>query len=206
MGILSILFSLIFTVLSPAIDLDFRFVDGYCQKRKVPGTNPEFFGECGNLTKSRFINQNYEKINLKGGVFNSSYFYVTTIKGGDLSHAAFRRSIILQTEFKDVVATHLDLRGSHFKGVRITDSNLKNVFATGTRFIKTDFSNTDLSNGNFWGSQLQSVNFSNADLRGTNLSRTFILFSNFEGAQFDDKTQLPFSEEVALEKGMVKVD
>ncbi len=195
---------LLFPYFSHGVDLDFRFVDNFCQKAKAPGTNPEFFGECGNLTSSRFINQNYSKINLKGGVFNSSYFYVTKVLGGDLSYASFRRSIVLQTTFEDVIATHLDLRGSHFKGVSFKNSQLSEIFATGSRFINTDFSNCDLRNGNFWGSQLQQVNFENADLRGANLLRTFILFSNFSGARFDQKTQLPFSEKEAISRGMVK--
>lgn len=193
-------------VTSQAVDLDFRFKEGYCQKAKAPGTNPEFFGECGNLTKSRFINKSFKDLNLRGGVFNSSYFYVTEIEGGVLSNASFRRSILLQTTIRNVEAEKMDVRGSHFKSVDFSNSELPYFFATGTRFNKVNFSGCNLKKANFWGSLLQEVNFQGADLRGANLSRTFLLFANLNQAKFNDETQLPFSQEEAEKKGMVKVD
>ncbi len=206
MGILLYIVVLILPQASHAIDLGFRFEDGFCQKSNSPGTNPEFFGECGNLTKSRFINQTFKDIKLLGGVFNSSYFYVTRMDGGNLSHASFRRSIVLQTNIQEVEATHLDVRGGHFKSVNFTKSNLQNLFATGTRFTKVNFQDCDLRHASFWGSLLQEVSFKGADLRDANLEQVFIFLSDLEGAKFNAKTKLPFSEEVALKKGMVKID
>jgi uncharacterized protein YjbI with pentapeptide repeats len=189
-----------------ALDLNFRFESGYCQKNKAPGSNPEFLGECGNLTRSRQINQRWTDLNLKGGIFNASYFYRTEVTDSDLSHAAFRRSVILQSSFVDMTANNLDLRGAHLKGVNFRNSELDNLFATGTRFTRVQFSSCNLQNANFWGSQLQEVDFTRADLRGANLSQTMILLSRFTGARFNDQTQLPFTEKEALQRGMVKID
>ena len=200
-----LLFALAFTS-SYGIDLNFRFKDGYCQKGKAPGTNPQVFGECGNQTGGRVINRTFENQRFVGSVFNSTYFYVTQFKGGDLSHSSFRRAIVLQTIISDLVARNLDIRGAHFKGVDFSKSDLENMLATGTRFIKINFQEANLTNANLWGTELLEINFKGSDLRGANLSRSFVLFSDFKGAKFNNKTQLPFSEEEALKRGMVKVD
>lgn len=194
------------TSLAHGIDLKFRFKDGYCQKSKAPGFNPEFMGECGNLTGSQLINKVFHNKNLKGGVFNSNFIYLSSFNESVLEHSSFRRSVVLQSDFSHIKAQHLDLRGSHFKSTNFDHSDLQNLFATGSRFIKTSFQYCNLQNANFWGSQLQEIDFRQADLRGANLKTTYVLFSQFEGAKFNHQTQLPFSTEEALNKGMVQVD
>jgi uncharacterized protein YjbI with pentapeptide repeats len=201
---------LIFLLISPmplqALDLKFRFKDGYCQKNRQPGTNPEFYGECGNLTKGRLVYKKHENKNFTGMTLNSAYVYTSQFLGGQMNHASVRRSIVLQSKFKDIQVQSLDIRGSHFKGVTFEKANLTNLLANGTRFTKTQFQDCDLTDADFWGSQLMQVDFSGSNLSGANLQTTVILFSKFQGAQFNSKTKLPFSEEEALKRGMVKVD
>lgn len=204
--LVKIIVALFLSVPSHGLDLNFRFKDGFCQKGGQPGTNPEFFGECGNITGSRVISKKYVDKNLKGMVFNSNYIYVTNFKGGDLTRASMRRSTILQSRFKDLTAESVDLRGSQIKGTHFENANLQKLAASGSRFNKVQFKNCDLQNAQFWGSQLLEVDFSGSDLRGANLGTSFTLLSKFNGAKFNKKTKLPFSEEEALKRGMVKND
>ena len=189
-----------------SIDLNFRFKTGYCQKKRAPGLNPEYFGECGNLARARIINKKYHSANLLGASLNSSYIYVSDFTQGNLSHLSIRRAVLMQSQFSDLEAKFLDLRGSHIKGVTFNKVNLTNLLATGARFVKTQFINCNLQNSEFWGGNLQEVDFSGSDLRGANLKNSFILFSNFKGAKFNRQTQLPFSEVEALKRGMIKVE
>ena len=191
---------------STAIDLNFRFEDNYCQKNRAAGFNPNFVGECGNLGGSRVINQTYENKSFKGAILNSTYVYMSRFTSVDLSHTSFQRAILLQSNFRDSNADTLDLRGSHVKGVTWKKVSLRDLLASGARFTRTQFLDCDLRSASFWGANLQETDFSGSDLRGANLKSTFLLFTRFEGAKFDDTTQLPFSEKEALEKGMIKVD
>lgn len=168
--------------------------------------NPEFYGECGNMSHALLIGRYDQNLNLKGANLNASYFYVSRFEGGDYSSMALRESRIIQASFKDLKAQYLDLRGAHIKSAQFENINMSSLLATGTRFNKTKFKNCNLKNANFWGSNLQESDFEGSDLSGANLKSTFLLFTQFKGARFDNETQLPFSEEEAIEKGMIKVD
>ncbi len=203
----TVLFSILcLSFSSHAIDLNFRFENGYCQKGKVPGTNPNFFGECGNLTKTRIINRKERNLNLVGANLNGTYTYVTDYAESDLSHVAMKRAVLLQTNFTDSKAKSIDFRAGQMKGVTFQNVDLEKLLATGARISKTSFVNCNLQGADFWGTLLLQVSFEGSDLRGANFSNTFTLLSNFQGAKFNSKTQLPFSKEKALQRGMVEVD
>lgn len=198
---------LVFTSsLTHAIDLNFRFQKGYCQKNGQPGGNPNFYGECGNLTGSSIIQKITKDENLTGLILNSTYIYTSHFIGGNLNHSSLRRSHILQSTFKNMSIQTMDIRGSFLKGVEFQKVDLQQLLASGTRFTQVTFKECDLRGADFWGSQLLDTDFSDSDLRGANLDSTFVLLSKFNGARFNDATKLPFSVEEALQKGMVKVD
>jgi uncharacterized protein YjbI with pentapeptide repeats len=194
-----------FCLPASSLDLGFRF-DGHCHKGNTAGSNPEFLGECGNLTGTRLINKQYQNLNLLGAILNTTYLYMVTISESDLSRTSFQRSTILQSQFDAIKAHGMDLKGANLKKVSFKKSDLKLFFANATRFSNVSFKGAILESADFWGSQLLNVDFSEANLRGANLSNTFVLFTKFEKAQFDKYTQLPFSEEEALKRGMVKID
>ncbi len=112
----------------------------------------------------------------------------------------------MQTDFNNMKTQSMDIRASQIKGVRFLNCKMHRLLATAARFNRVSFESSDLSEADFWGSQLLEVNFKNADLRGANFTASFVLLSDFTGAKFNDSTKLPFSEETALKKGMVKVD
>lgn len=189
-----------------AADYGFRFSAGYCNKDRKPGLNPEYYGECGNVARGHLIRRRDTNMNLKGANLNASYTYYSRFAGGNLSHMALREAILLQSEFINLKAQYLDLRGSHLKAVHFRDVDLNHLLAPGTRFTKTTFENCNLSEANFWGANLQETSFKGSDLSGADLINTFLLFTDFEGAKFNSDTKLPFSEESAIKRGMIKID
>jgi uncharacterized protein YjbI with pentapeptide repeats len=189
-----------------AIDFNFRFKDGYCQKNGKPGYNPSEWGECGNLARSQVRAQKEQDLNLLGSNLNSSLLYMADYNGGEWSHVSLRRSVIIQSQWRDLTANNMDLRGSHIKGSRFEKVDLKNSLAQAVRLVKVAFIDCDLQNINLWGANLQEVDFSDSDLRGANLENTFLLFTRFDRAKYNQKTRLPFSEDEAIQRGMLKVD
>jgi uncharacterized protein YjbI with pentapeptide repeats len=191
---------------SYSIDLNFRWTDGFCQKNKNPGYNPNYFGECGNMGGSQMINLKPENESLKGSNYNSIYAYLVNFNQTELSYTSFRRAFLLQVHFKDLKAEYIDLRGAILKAVQFKNISMKELLANGTRFNKTLFINCDLTRGQFAGASFQETKFSGSDLSGANLKNVSLLFTDFTNAKFDKNTQLPFSEEEALKKGMIKID
>ena len=202
------LFVGLWLLVSPVKGLDqgFRFKDGFCQKEGRPGSNPHFLGECGNLTDFPLVLHSIKNQSLKGLLLNSTFVYNSEFRGLEMDHLSGRRSIFMQSQFKDLEAPFLDLRASHFKEVHLEKVNLKRLLANGTRFTKTRFVDCGLEKADFWGSQLLEVDFSGSDLRGADLSMVFAVLSQWKGARFNSETKLPFSEQKALEKGMIKVE
>ena len=197
---------LLFSFSSHSIDLGFRHQSGFCHKKRRPGFNPDFLGECGNLTGLKVVNYIFKKQTFKGATFNSSYIYATRFEGINTAHMALRRATVLQSQFFDVDSPYLDVRGSIIKAVDFAGANLKNMIANGTRFEKTNFRDCNLQGADFWGSNLQEVSFDGSDLRNANLTNTHILFTSFKNAKFNQKTRLPFSREEAIQRGMIAID
>lgn len=201
-----LLFICLMSIHTQAIDLNFRYKEGYCQRGQRAGYNPNFWGECGNVSSSHIVNRSYNDINLRGSVFNSAYIYNLRFNKGNLNGISIKRVILMQSTFTEVSARRWNLRGSIVKGVTFDKSILKRWSALGTRFVRVQFINSDLTNSIFTGAHFQETDFINCDLRGANLAFTSLLFANFTHSKFDKKTKLPFSEEEALKRGMVKVD
>ncbi len=189
-----------------AIDFGFRFKEGYCQKNSRPGFNPNEMGQCGMLTISRFVNQKLQDLDLKGANLSSSYLYMSEFSSIESPHLALKRSVILQSQFKDMNLDYVDLRGSQIKGSVFQKSSLKNALASGARFNKTRFIDVNFEGTDFWGAQLHEVDFINCDLRDTDLKTTSLLFNQWTSSRFNAKTRLPFSKEEALQKGMIYVE
>lgn len=191
---------------SHAQNMGYRFENGYCQKNRASGYNPNFRGECGMYTRARVSNEVWQDLKLTGINLNGSIISRSHFKKIDLNHAAYRMGAISESTFENVEAQFVDFRGALLKGVIWKDSNLQSIIASGSRMEKSKFINCDLQKANLWGANLQESDLSGSDLRGANLQSTYTLFTNFKGAKFDGTTLLPFSREEAINKGMVEVD
>lgn len=97
------------------------------------------------------------------------------------------------TGFKPLRA---NLLGTEFK-----DSNLNGTKCLESSFKEVTFINTTLDQSVFEYCNLENVKF-----KGASLKRVMFFSSPLKGATYDSKTVLPFSDEVAAKKGMIKID
>ena len=165
-----------------------------------------FFGECGHMVGQNFSNKKYKNSIVKGSLWSSSYIHSSKFKDGDFRFMSLNGSTILESSFENLKADSMDLRDSIVQSVIWKKASLRNLLAKASRLRKNQFIECDLRQADFWGASLQETSFENSDLRGANLESTHLLFTKFKGARFDNNTKLPFSEEEALQRGMVKVD
>ncbi len=188
------------------MDRQFRFQEGFCQKNNLPGFNPGFFGECGNFRNKTLPHGKHKNPNLKASIWINSSVDNLKIKGGDISFSNLDRASLTQSSFEEINGDFIGIKRSYLQSVIWKKASLKNLLATASRIRKSQFIECDLRDADFWGANLQETSFEKSDLRGANLQATYLLFTNFKEARFNSKTKLPFSEEEALSRGMVKVD
>ncbi len=94
-------------------------------------------------------------------------------------------------------------------GLYIFDVNFEKMKAplskwSGSTLVRTNFKGANLNHADFENAELKQVNLSKADLRGANFSRTNLDEAQLKGARFSKRTLLPFSDQRALELGMIK--
>jgi len=105
------------------------------------------------------------------------------------------------------VAGGKDLRGAYLYGAQLKGADFRGANLDKTELAHADLRNADLRGANLKRAYLHGADLSGADLRGAVLPDPMKLHHvKLEGARFDAQTQLPFAEEEALTRGMVKVD
>ena len=75
-------------------------------------------------------------------------------------------------------------------------TNLRGVKAVGFNLANFNFKNADLRGADLRETDLHGANFAGADLRGV-----VLLSAKTEGAYFDQKTQFPYSQKEAIQRG-----
>jgi len=189
-----------------AIDLKFRWDQGYCQRGGAPGFNPNHWGECGNQAQSSKLAEHLTDLNWRGMNLNSSSLINLQVSKSDVRNISLRRALLLQNSWDQVNFSGADLRGALIKKQVFRKSEFTQALALGARLQKVSWEDCDLSGLQLWGAQLIEVSFRGSDLSGANLHNTYLLFVDFKDAKFDSKTRLPFSHEEALKRGMIHVD
>jgi uncharacterized protein YjbI with pentapeptide repeats len=154
-----------------ALDLGFRFKDGKCVNDKgEEGLNPDFFGQCSDLSGKTLGKFNFTGIDFSGSNFQN---------------ADLRSSILVDT---NLVQAKFD--GANLSGVNVSDANLKDaslknavltkLIAGSTNFSNCDFKDADMSGAdltysiltgaNLTGVKASKVNFTETDLSGVNFT------------------------------------
>ncbi|MBK7864006.1 MAG: pentapeptide repeat-containing protein [Archangiaceae bacterium] len=114
-----------------------------------------------------------------------------------------------------VVAGTAAAQGKDLRGAYLFEAKLQNADLRGANLAKTQLGRADLRGADFRGAKLtgaylHKADLSNADLRGAELlskaNGAELNQVNLTGARFDAKTQLPFAEQEALRRGMVKME
>ena len=101
--------------------------------------------------------------------------------------------------------------GAHFTFANLAAASLDAAIFAGAHLDSAQLLKVSAVGTDFRSASLAFASFANADLRKARFEDAWIKDTNFDGAQlegatFDARTRLPFSEEVALSRGMVKTE
>ena len=80
----------------------YTFKNGYCQKKRAAGYNPNYLGECGMFTGARITNHELIETKMTGINLNGSTLYRSKFSNLNFNNAALRRSYIIESTFKNV--------------------------------------------------------------------------------------------------------
>ena len=133
---------------------------------------------------------------------------------GSITHNfSLRRSSLIETDFKEAVLTDfdfndVDLSRADFRGCRVSNSSIHNCkFAKarleGARIVDSDFTANSFRDAKLDSTIFIRTNLHGCDFRGAHLHDALFILSNLSGALFNKSTQLPFSSETALKRGMI---
>lgn len=109
----------------------------------------------------------------------------------------------VSSNFRHSVFDNANLVGANISNTDFYGSQMRNVDFEYAEIHKSNFGLADLADANFQSSALRDCDLSWANLRGADFTDCTVVDSNFEGAVYDQRTQLPFSMKRAAELGMV---
>ncbi|MBI4678186.1 MAG: pentapeptide repeat-containing protein [Elusimicrobia bacterium] len=171
------------------------------------------------------------RADLRGGRLAGADLLLADLSGADLSGADLRGAALTRANMPLAVLAKADLREAKLFAVYLASANLRGADLTGARFREpgdlreeaflayadlsgADLSGTDLNGAyllranlagaNMREARLNGAHLAKADLRGADLTGAVADFTYFQGAEYDERTRLPFSDKEAGDRGMVK--
>ena len=170
---LLILFFFVFSQTLLAKDLGYRYQDGKCINAKgEQGYNPQYFGQCGNL--SGVVLGNFD---LRGVDFSGSLLENVIFSGSQLDEVNFTGCNLQGANLSGVSANGVDFTRANLKGVRLKNAKLGNSY-----FQYTNFESVNLEKVIFDYSEFHSVNLKNTTLSEASFNKSTIVASDFSGA------------------------
>ena len=106
----------------------------------------------------------------------------------------------------------LSFAGKRLYKISIEFGSIERENFENSKLQNLEFISVNLSGSNFKNAELRFCNFAGSNLRGANFCGTLLGVNldatSLEGALYDSDTMFPrgFTEEVAIEKGMIKVE
>lgn len=182
------------------------------------GRNPDWFGECGVQDGKDFSNADWTRINLRGALFTNCVVKFARIENADLTgfesensnfeRASFEGSSVGFAKFtdsnlRDTSFDSVSMDGSQFKGADLRNANLYRASLSGNSFVRTKLDRADLQDAYLTGAQFVVSSLNNSLVCGTDFTGAQDTRSTWRGAEYDNSTNLPFSEQDARDRGMV---
>jgi len=171
----------------------YRGEQGCADNDGVPGLNPDFRGECGDLRKADLFKTDLQGSNLSGANLSGASLTDVNLQGAKLVGAMLIEATLTRTDLREADLTGADLTAAHlsgaqFQGARLNRANLseaviRNTDLRGVEFDQAlfarmilfgvDLSGVDLSGRNWEGVEVSSSNLSQAVLTGLNFRNGF---------------------------------
>ncbi|MCM2281130.1 MAG: pentapeptide repeat-containing protein [Bdellovibrionaceae bacterium] len=126
----------------------------------------------------------------------------------DLTGAQLNQAHLNGAELVLAQLPHAELRKAHLADAHLSYANLHKADLKDVDLSGADLSFADLSEADLRGAHLVSANLESADLRGADLrdaglSAASLVRANLVGSIFNERTDLPFDMQAAIELGMV---
>lgn len=160
--------------------------------------------------------------------FVTSNFSYAIFKNSNLTKANFKGVPLDQASFLNCTLTEVDMSSTTLSSGNFANSMMSKANLSNSNLIKANFSGGTLEAVNFAGSQLRYANFSKAsmknskltgltfsqanldqadltgsDIRGSELSEAKLETAILKDVLYNRRTVLPFSEDMAKQKGMI---
>ena len=148
-------------------------------------------GECADLSGANLYKANLHKVNLMGANLKYANLEEAFMHGADLKYA--------------------DISYANMKGADLDFADLYNVSASGVNLkmahmYQTKLEGAKMLRANMRYAYMHKADLYATDLRGANLYKANLFEAVMFNSKYNDKTQLPFSEEEAQKRRMQKVD
>jgi len=147
-----------------------------------------------NVSRAKFHNANLKKAQL-----SDSYIQRTDFSNANLNSSSLNEAKGYKTVFDGASMNDANLGTINCRECDFSHTLLKNSYLTIGNFMDSNFSYANLTGANLMGANLLNANFSNANLSKVVLNE----YTQFKGAYFNSYTILPFTVDVAFNKGMV---
>lgn len=185
-----------------------QWKEGECRTSKGPARIKDLVGVCGDLgalrvEKGHPLSLRFQNTRLMGLRTMFAFFTRVSFDGSQLEGAEFRESVITRSSFHNVQCQRCNFSGAVLRSCQMSPADLTRASFRGARVQNGDFQKAVLVDADFRGANLSYSNFDGADLRGAQLNETVILATTWKGARVNSRTRLPFSSEVARQKGIV---
>ncbi|MCG2726078.1 MAG: pentapeptide repeat-containing protein [Elusimicrobia bacterium] len=160
----------------------------YFLNGEVDSLNGEY--ECADLRNAYLMGVIMIGINLKGANMLGANLSWAVMGASDLSGA-----IMSLADLSNSIMLMANLSGADLSGANLNRIDLK----------EADLSGTDLGGANLIEADLREANLNEACLNAAILSMSNLSGAKLKDSKYNDMTFLPFSEEEANKRGMIKV-
>lgn len=129
--------------------------------------------------------------------------------GANLEAADLRGIKLSGSELLLVDFSRADMRGAKLEGATLKKAKLSQADLRSADLTRAVLSNANLSYADLSDAAMSAAILRDANLRGTLLNRANLAWSSLDGAdltgaRYDEETILPFDEETAARRGMIK--
>ena len=147
-------------------------------------------GECADLRNADLKYSDLSDANLKGA----------NLSKADLSESKLRRANLSGADLSFV-----DLHKTTLYRAIINNANLKGASLINAYLRESNLSNSNLKDADLTEVDLCGAYMTDTNLRGTILTDTLLRETDLNGSRYNDMTHLPFSEDDAYQRGMIRV-
>ena len=174
----------------------YRGEQGCADDNGIPGLNPDFRGECGDLRKADLFKTDLQGSNLSGANLSGASLTDVNLAGATLVGARLIEATLTRTDLREADLTGADLTAAHvsqtqFQGAKLSRANLseaviRNTDLRGVELDQALFSRMILFGVNLSGVDLSGRNWEGVEVSSSNLSQAVLTGLNFRNG-FSDK-------------------